>query len=178
MIDHRNPYNLYKMTEGGVSYLVLPYDLSSTYWSDANNKCNELTAFDYSDWTLPQLIILKLMYQNKNEIGGFSDEPYWSSSYIGYTNYIGGWHYSTDYYLYSTINFYDGDEDYGIDADSDIKYAHNGNPGSSIYNVRPVRQYYLAMYRLIAYIFVPAIIPINEYSTPSYAYGAGVQIKF
>ena len=26
--------------------------------------------------------------------------------------------------------------------------------------------------------FVPAIIPINEYSTPSYAYGAGVQIKF
>lgn len=26
--------------------------------------------------------------------------------------------------------------------------------------------------------FAPAIIPINEYTTPSYAYGAGVQIKF
>ena len=26
--------------------------------------------------------------------------------------------------------------------------------------------------------FAPAIIPTNEYTTPSYAYGAGVQIKF
>ena len=26
--------------------------------------------------------------------------------------------------------------------------------------------------------FVPAVIPTNEYTTPSYAYGAGVQIKF
>ena len=28
------------------------------------------------------------------------------------------------------------------------------------------------------YTFVPALIPMNEYSTPSYALGAGVQIKF
>ena len=26
--------------------------------------------------------------------------------------------------------------------------------------------------------FVPAIIPSNEYSIPSYAYGAGIQFKF
>ena len=28
------------------------------------------------------------------------------------------------------------------------------------------------------FTFVPAIIPINDYSAPSYAMGAGIQIKF
>jgi len=27
-------------------------------------------------------------------------------------------------------------------------------------------------------VFAPAIIPVNDYSTPTYAFGAGVQIKF
>jgi hypothetical protein len=37
------------------------------------NKC-------YSDWFLPSLGELRLMYQNKELIGEFRDQPYWSST--------------------------------------------------------------------------------------------------
>ena len=34
----------------------------------------------YRDWFLPSLDELKLMYEKKDEIGGFTNYPYWSSS--------------------------------------------------------------------------------------------------
>ena len=90
MIDYRNPYNLYKVTDGGVSYLVLPYDLPnaimyngkerSLHECPAAKSCDELVAYDYDDWELPTISILELLYEYKNDIGGFSNQPYWSSS--------------------------------------------------------------------------------------------------
>ena len=119
-IDHRNPYNLYKVSDQGVSYLVLPYDIERVWMGVHDNTgnepafrlCNELVAYDYDDWTLPALSVLMLMYENKDAIGGFWG-AYWSSTFRG-----GGYGY---YY----ISFSDGSIDYG----------------QGTYGVRPVRQY-------------------------------------
>lgn len=138
MIDHRNPYNLYKVTEGGVSYLILPYDLlngimgGGPYTSGAANpasgaytaynSCADLEAYDYSDWELPTRSVLELIYQYKDEIGGFTNQGYWTSSYSHATYYTG----SYSYYYYYYVDFSDGS----------TKTAC----GSS-YGVRPVRRY-------------------------------------
>ena len=51
--------------------------------------------------------------------------------------------------------------------------------GAAVHIANMVHAWYVKDKHLSANItFVPAIIPINEYSDPSYAYGAGVQIKF
>ncbi len=119
-IDHRNPYNLYKVSDQGVSYLVLPYDLERVWMGVHDNTgnepafrlCNELVAYDYDDWTLPALSVLMLMYENKDAIGGFLG-TYWSSTFSG-----GG-------YGYYHISFSNGSID----------------DGQGTYGVRPVRQY-------------------------------------
>ena len=138
MIDHRNPYNLFKVTDGGVSYLVLPYDLlngkmgGGPYTSGAANpasgaytaynSCADLEAYDYSDWELPTRSVLELIYQYKDEIGGFTNQGYWTSSYSHATYYSS----SYSYYYFYYVDFSDGS----------TKTAC----GSS-YGVRPVRKY-------------------------------------
>lgn len=119
-IDHRNPYNLFKITEGGVSYLVLPYDLDNEYMGEgvvsdeeAKQLCENLVAYDYNDWELPSITVLSLIYNNKSKIGGFANQYYWSSTYV-----TGGYYYSIDFasgYIYKSYSKY--------------------------YGVRPVRQY-------------------------------------
>ena len=91
MVDHRNPYNLYKLEDQGVSYLVLPYDLASASMAysvlsdnEAYKSCANLVAYDYEDWELPTLPVLQLMYNNKDKIGGFSMGGYWSSTKSDY----------------------------------------------------------------------------------------------
>lgn len=121
MIDHRNPYNLYKLDDQGVSYLVLPYDLNAVnmYYSGDNfpyarQECQDLSAYDYEDWDLPSIAVLELMYKYKSEIGGFWDGYYWSS-----TSASSGYYYG--------VNFSDGETTH-LDGYDD-------------HNVRPVRQY-------------------------------------
>lgn len=46
----------------------------------AAKVCNECTISGYGDWYLPSKAELELMYQLKNEIGGFDQEMYWSST--------------------------------------------------------------------------------------------------
>lgn len=120
MIDHRNPYNLFKITEGGVSYLVLPYDLDNAYMGEgavsdeeAKQLCENLVAYDYNDWELPSITVLSLIYKNKSKIGGFANQYYWSSTYV-----TGGY--------YNSIDF----------ASGAIYKSYN-----KYYGVRPVRQY-------------------------------------
>lgn len=121
MIDHRNPYNLFKLEDKGVSYLVLPYDLPNAEMSDrdytsgnyAQQNCQSLTAYDYDDWDLPTIAVLELIYSKKDTIGGFTDQQYWSCS--------GGGDYHWWY-----INFSSGEKGYTY--------------GCS-YGVRPVRKY-------------------------------------
>ena len=52
--------------------------------------------------------------------------------------------------------------------------------GAAIHIANMVHAWYVKDKKIAArrYTFAPAIIPLNEYSQPSYAYGAGVQIKF
>jgi hypothetical protein len=47
-----------------------------TYWDDAVKKCDDLG----NGWRLPTKDELDILYQNKNKIGGFASEGYWSST--------------------------------------------------------------------------------------------------
>jgi hypothetical protein len=42
--------------------------------------CDTLNAFGHSDWYLPAQDELNALYQNKDAIGGFSSDGYWSST--------------------------------------------------------------------------------------------------
>ena len=138
MIDHRNPYNLYKLDDKGVSYLILPYDLQNgsmggtwDYWKDVSNltwerntastSCASLDIYDYSDWELPTLSVLELIYKYKSEIGGFTNQRYWTSTYAGsaYDGYDWGYGY---YYV-------------------DFESGETGTTYNEQYGVRPVRRY-------------------------------------
>ena len=141
MIDHRNPYDLYKVTDGGVSYLVLPYDLVNgkmggelyyeyDYYKNpsysgntAYTACDELEAYDYSDWELPTRSVLELIYPHKNEIGGFTNQRYWTSSYSHYGSSSSYYYY---YYYYYCVDFSNGS---------------TGTGSGLSYGVRPVRKY-------------------------------------
>ena len=51
--------------------------------------------------------------------------------------------------------------------------------GAAVHVANMVHAWYVKDKNLMSrFAFAPAIIPTNEYSQPSYAYGAGVQIKF
>lgn len=122
MIDHRNPYQLPTVTEGSVTWMVLPYDLPNANMNNraysgsnyAQQNCQALEAYDYSDWDLPTISVLELLYTHRNEIGGFSDQQYWSCSGGGSS------------YEWWFINFSSG---------------YKGTTYGSSYGVRPVRKY-------------------------------------
>jgi len=46
----------------------------------AAKLCDDLVLNGYSDWYLPSKDELNILYQNRNAIGGFSGDVYWSSS--------------------------------------------------------------------------------------------------
>jgi hypothetical protein len=48
--------------------------------SYAAKLCSDLVLGGYSDWYLPSLFELNLLYQQKNVIGGFVNDYYWSST--------------------------------------------------------------------------------------------------
>lgn len=123
-IDHRNPYNLPVVEDQNVKYIILPYDLAPSYMGGGANKalelCEGLVAYDYSDWELPTVRVLTLMYENRAEIGGFLAGDYWSSTYADLMYESGV--YTQSYYY--------------IDFSSGKVYHRYG-----IKNVRPARQY-------------------------------------
>ena len=63
----------------GHTYRVAPSSTNQYYWSTANNYCDSLTYFGYSDWRLPTLAELQQMYADRNAIGDFRTQDYWSS---------------------------------------------------------------------------------------------------
>ena len=63
------------------NYETLPGDLEGGYaWEDAKSACANLTAFGKKDWYLPSKAELEGLYKRKDELGGFTDDWYWSSS--------------------------------------------------------------------------------------------------
>lgn len=51
----------------------------SMTWDDAVNACAALG----KGWRLPSKVELNILYQNKDKIGGFSSNSYWSSTEHG-----------------------------------------------------------------------------------------------
>ena len=117
IINH--PYNdLPTFTFNGQTYRVAPPATTTMNWTNANTYCNNLTLYGYDDWRLPSLDELLQMYQERNSIGGFNTDTWWSK-----TNISSGCHYF--------VNFYNGATDYIYGSGSDDGGYHR--------YVRPIR---------------------------------------
>ncbi len=94
--------------------MVQTKDLGKSNWSSAKQMCMNSRIGGYSDWRLPTLAELSILYANKEEIGGFTSEGYWSSTegydWAYYINFSTGNHgtpyKSSQYYVRAvrTIN--------------------------------------------------------------------------
>lgn len=71
----------YAGSYGGWFYFVTTADNSTGQnWTNAVNNCENLTANTRMDWVLPTLGVLEMLYSNKDVIGGFQNNYYWSAS--------------------------------------------------------------------------------------------------
>ena len=67
-------------------------DLGSGYWDTADAMCKNSTLGGYTDWRLPTKEELMVLYNNREKIGGFKEEVYWSSS-----NYYSSYYYGINF---------------------------------------------------------------------------------
>ena len=79
---YQGGYVFYINPSGNGGLVVMPKDLmnysSNTTWSDAISVCNNVKCNGYTDWYLPSLSELQLIYNNLGN-AGFMEE-YWSTS--------------------------------------------------------------------------------------------------
>lgn len=113
-------YNLPTFTFSGQTYRVAPPATTTMNWGNANSYCNSLTLYGYTDWRLPTKDELLQMYVDRNSIGGFNSNYWWSN-----TVYIAGNH---SYYI---VMFSNGDYDQG--------YYNSNYYADGYYFVRPIR---------------------------------------
>jgi hypothetical protein len=67
---------------------------ASSSWSAAISLCDSLDRHDKTDWIIPSLGVLSMLHENRNEVGGFTTNGYWSSAenlstsawYVSFTN--------------------------------------------------------------------------------------------
>jgi hypothetical protein len=64
----------------GLVLVVCPNDLGKMKWNQAALACANLTLNGFDNWRMPSKEELNLLYSNKNKIGGFSEDFYWSCS--------------------------------------------------------------------------------------------------
>ena len=67
-----------------MSFEVYPTDLGKMNWDEAMKACVDLG----DGWRLPTRVELLLMYNNQDELGGFANNYYWSSTE---TDFYGAW---------------------------------------------------------------------------------------
>lgn len=60
--------------------MVQKEDLGAVDWNSAQLLCSNSAVAEFNDWRLPTKEELMTLYSNRNLIGGFSNERYWSSS--------------------------------------------------------------------------------------------------
>jgi hypothetical protein len=77
-----SPYYVVLTTAG---IMVQKQDLNDIYsitWTNANNLCENSTVGGYTDWRLPTIEELTVMYNERDAIGGFNTDRrnYWSST--------------------------------------------------------------------------------------------------
>ncbi len=83
--------------------MVQKEDIGKGDWNSVKSMCENSTVSGYADWRLPDKDELMVLYNNKDNIGGFtvtSLSYYWSSTYSQYSS-------NNRFY----INFFDGDVD-------------------------------------------------------------------
>ena len=61
---------------GTLGFLVNPKELGKMTWEEAKGACASLG----EGWRLPTRVELLLMYENKDVVGGFANDYYWSST--------------------------------------------------------------------------------------------------
>ena len=62
----------------GALYYVYP-SIDNVDWYQAFAICDGLTYFGYADWYMPNYNELNAMYAQRNSIGGFGNNPYWTN---------------------------------------------------------------------------------------------------
>ena len=67
--------------------IVAKEDAGRANWDNANTLCNNSTLAGFNDWHLPTEQELLIVYDNRNLIGNFKSDLYWSSTTAeGYSN--------------------------------------------------------------------------------------------
>ena len=64
-------------------FMVMREDLGKNTWSGARAMCGQVRVGGFSDWRLPTLEELAILYYERNRIGGFdiyNNTKYWSST--------------------------------------------------------------------------------------------------
>lgn len=80
---------------------VMKSDIGTTAGGlDAYRLCSNINFYDgiggYHDWRIPTLDELKYIYNIRQQIGGFKDEPYWSSTVYGESPYYYFWNFGNN----------------------------------------------------------------------------------
>ena len=139
-----NYLSLPTFMHNGFVYKVAP-DPHNTYsqyisWQDAKTYCESQTICGYSDWRMPTIEELTVMYQNKNQRGGF----------VGYYSYNSGSYTYRYYPMYHSSSPHGSYYHYGVNfsngsiEDAPSTGCTNGsynNYGYDFYrcHVRPIR---------------------------------------
>lgn len=76
---------VYEIASAGL--MVQTEDLGCVDWNSAKLLCENSTVAGYNDWRLPTKEELMTLYSNRELIGGFCNEQYWSSSEHGSSYY-------------------------------------------------------------------------------------------
>lgn len=88
--------------------MIQKQDLGTGDWSTATQMCANSRVGGFSDWRLPTLAELSLMYTHRTEIGGFKSAYYWSSSRSSSSNYYWAYVFSSGIQndMYSSNKYY------------------------------------------------------------------------
>lgn len=83
-------FNIGATYEGGIIFYLDPSgawglaaaknDLTDTYWPQADSICDNLGMEKKGNWRLPTIEELRLLYDQRNIVGGFVDNDYWSAT--------------------------------------------------------------------------------------------------
>ena len=98
-------------TFNGLTYRVAPPADNTVSWFTADSYCQNLTLYGYTDWRLPTRDELLQMYGNRDSIGGFNSDKWWSNTsydpypsahyyHVDFNNGLTGYsHYSTSLFV-------------------------------------------------------------------------------